>query len=187
MDKKVIVIQALEEERVELPEVDGYNFLHVFCGCGKVAAAIALLKAIIEERPCAVLNVGTVGSVAHRVGDIVLCDKFVDRDLNPLCIYGIVSEVNSDCNEEILKRIVSSHDDGLETCSTGDSFVTDTLEKGDVCDMESFAMALVCEREKIPFLAVKYVTDIVGQNSVASWESKLADSRKALTQYLSKI
>ena len=54
-------------------------------------------------------------------------------------------------------------------------------------DMEAYAQAQVCRELGIPFLAVKYVTDIVGQNSVKHWEDKLADARRDLTAYFKGI
>ena len=46
--------------------------------------------------------------------------------------------------------------------------------------MEAYAQAWVCRTKNTPFIAVKYVTDIIGQNSVKHWEDKLADARKGL-------
>ena len=36
-------------------------------------------------------------------------------------------------------------------------------------------------------VAVKYVTDIIGQNSVKHWEDKLADARKGLGEFFEKL
>ncbi len=52
--------------------------------------------------------------------------------------------------------------------------------------MEAYAQALVCRAKNTPFIAVKYVTDIIGQNSVKHWEDKLADARKGLGEFLLK-
>ena len=59
--------------------------------------------------------------------------------------------------------------------------------EGDVVDMEAYAEAQVCNELGIPFLSVKYVTDIIGQNSVKHWEDKLADARRGLSAYFEKI
>ena len=53
--------------------------------------------------------------------------------------------------------------------------------------MEAYAQALVCRAKNTPFIAVKYVTDIIGQNSVKHWEDKLADARKGLGEFLGSI
>lgn len=182
--KKIIVLQALKEEEAVLPQIEGYETERIYTGCGKVPAALELLRGIMRQRPEVVINIGTVGTRDYKVGDIVICDKFVDRDLNPLCIYGIVSRVTADTKHPIIDKLSSGNPIG--TCSTGDSFVTSELKDGDVCDMEAFAQALVCQQEKIPFVAIKYVTDVVGRNSVAAWEEKLADARAGLSQFLEK-
>ena len=59
--------------------------------------------------------------------------------------------------------------------------------KGDVVDMEAFAQAFVCRAKNVPFIAVKYVTDIIGQNSVKHWEDKLADARMGVGQFFEQI
>ena len=60
-------------------------------------------------------------------------------------------------------------------------------EIGDVVDMEAYAQAWVCRTKNTPFIAVKYVTDIIGQNSVKHWEDKLADARKGLGAFFESI
>ena len=74
------------------------------------------------------------------------------------------------------------------TCNTGiaSSDRTDSRH-GDVVDMEIYAQAFVCRAKEIPFISVKYVTDIIGQNSVKHWEDKLADARQGLSNYLNVL
>ena len=77
---------------------------------------------------------------------------------------------------------------GEGICNTGDTFLTELSDvKGDVVDMEAFAQAFVCRAKNVPFIAVKYVTDIIGQNSVKHWEDKLADARKGLGEFFEQI
>lgn len=69
-------------------------------------------------------------------------------------------------------------------CNTGDSFVTDVCDiEGDVVEMEAYAEAEVCKSMNIPFVSVKYVTDVIGQNSVEDWASKLSDARTGLRRF----
>ena len=73
-------------------------------------------------------------------------------------------------------------------CNTGDTFLTELSDvKGDVVDMEAYAQAWVCRTKNTPFIAVKYVTDIIGQNSVKHWEDKLADARKDWERFFESI
>lgn len=43
-------------------------------------------------------------------------------------------------------------------------------------EMEAYSQAYVCRELNVPFLAVKYITDIIGENSVELWESKLSEA-----------
>ena len=73
-------------------------------------------------------------------------------------------------------------------CNTGDGFLTElTHVSGDVVDMEAYAQAFVCRSKEIPFISVKYVTDIIGQNSVKHWEDKLVDARQGLSDYFNVL
>lgn len=70
----------------------------------------------------------------------------------------------------------------------GDTFLTELSDvSGDVVDMEAYAQALVCRAKNVPFISVKYVTDIIGQNSVKHWENKLADARKRVGRILREV
>ena len=185
--QKIIIVQALKEEQVTLPQIDGYEFTQIYTGCGKVSATIALMQAINAAGTVAgVVNVGTAGTSHHKVGDVVVCTKFVDRDLKPLNIYGITSYIETRHEEPLLQKIAAATS-VMETCSTGDSFVTEVLTEGDVCDMEAFAQAQVCKQFDVPFMSVKYITDVVGQNSVGLWEERLSGARKGLTEFFKKI
>ena len=101
------------------------------------------------------------------------CDIF---ELNRLvAVFNELSETEKD-------TVRALREAGI--CNTGDGFLTDASQiAGDVIDMEAFAQAFVCRSKEIPFISVKYVTDIIGHNSVKHWEDKLADARQGLSHY----
>ena len=69
--------------------------------------------------------------------------------------------------------------------NTGDQFITEpTHLTGDVIDMEAYAEALVCKDFNTPFIAIKYISDIVGENSISDWQAAFSDARKALTSFI---
>lgn len=182
---KVLVVQALPEE-CTLVSLPGAHVEHVYTGVGKVNAALRLVLAVERMKPDLVINVGTAGTLRHQVGDIVLCTHFADRDLQVLGDLGVTWQQHTQATIGNFPWDWKLPTDGL--CSTGDSFVTDAAGmEGDVVDMEAYAEAQVCNELGIPFLSVKYVTDVVGQNSVKHWEDKLADARQGLSAYFEKI
>lgn len=100
--------------------------------------------------------------------------------------FGLEGEIDSSALLEEKGYCMHWTEDGI--CNTGDGFLTElTHVTGDVVDMEAYAQAFVCRSKEIPFISVKYVTDIIGQNSVKHWEDKLADARQGLSHYFNVL
>lgn len=188
MSKNLILLAyALPDEFVDF-EVNGCETKAILTGVGKAYSAIRLTRALLELKPSLVINIGTAGTFKLHVGDIVSSTHFIDRDFYRLKLPGIEFEKNGSAG--ILNGKLPSLIDSNEvwnqrfTVSTGDDFVTDAESaEGDVVDMEAYAEALACEEQGVPFVSVKYVSDIVGQNSVEIWQDKLSAARKALSRY----
>ncbi len=183
--RKILISFALPEE---MPDFTASESVRVITTrVGKANAAYKLTKNIVDFKPDIVVNAGTSGTVKWNVGDIVVARRFYDRDLAPLTIEGVVSEIEVGEALHIPSIIENREAFGDFTVNTGDDFVTDLSNvAGDVIDMEGFAQAMVCKEENIPFVSVKYITDIIGQNSVKVWNEKLADAREALGDYFNK-
>ena len=186
---KILFVYAIPEERIEI-NIPNAEVIYVETGMGKVNAAMKTMRAICEYHPDMVINYGSAGTLNHNIGDIIVCNRFIDRDLQKVTLNGVVSEIvfGTDAARDVLteQRLTERAKVLWGTCNTGDSFITSGADiEGDVIDMESYAMADVCREMGIPFVAVKYVTDVVGQNSVESWQEKLADARKGLTDFFS--
>lgn len=155
-------------------------------GVGKVKSAFYLAEAINHGQPDLVVNVGTAGTIHKQVGDILVCRHFIDRDMQKLVDFGVEYEIDS--ADLLAQKEYCLHWQGEGICNTGDTFLTELSDvKGDVVDMEAYAQAFVCRAKNVPFIAVKYVTDIIGQNSVKHWEDKLADARKDLGVFFEKL
>lgn len=187
---KILLVYAIPEEKIEI-NIPNAEVIYVETGMGKVNAAMKTMRAICEYHPDMVINYGSAGTLNHNIGDIIVCNRFIDRDLQKVTLNGVVSEIvfGTDAARHVLteQRLTERAKVLWGTCNTGDSFITSGADiEGDVIDMESYAMADVCREMGIPFIAVKYVTDVVGQNSVESWQEKLADARKGLTDFFAK-
>jgi adenosylhomocysteine nucleosidase len=183
--KKVLVTYAVEDEFVPIT-LDGCGMTYLYTGIGKTRSAMKLTKALCENSFDLVLNMGTAGTHIHSVGDVFVCRRFIDRDYESVKLPGVGFEIDFTPihqEKELLQDWVSVNNE-VGTCNTGDSFVTEISSiNGDVVDMEAFAQAVVCQEFDVPFIAVKYVTDIIGQNSVKHWEDKLEDARKGLQKW----
>ncbi len=182
----ILITFAIQEEVVSIPLL-GCETRSILTGIGKANAALHTTKAIMEHRPDLVINVGTVGTLQHGVGDILVCTRFIDRDFERLQLPGIGHELSETAAQELLPSVLKQLGTKTGTVNTGDDFVTASDGfTGDVVDMEAYAEALVCREFGIPFVAVKCVTDIIGSNSLEIWESRLLHARERLTEFFSK-
>ena len=188
---RILVTYAVQGEFTELkfPGLIGEEEVQIGylrTGVGKVKSAFYLSEAISHAQPDLVVNVGTAGTIRHRVGDIFVCRHFVDRDMQKLKGFDMECEIDSAAL--LAQKGYCLHWQREGVCNTGDTFLTELSDvKGDVVDMEAYAQAWVCRTKNTPFIAVKYVTDIIGQNSVKHWEDKLADARKGLGAFFESI
>lgn len=184
---KILFVYAIPEEKIEI-NIPNVEVIYVETGMGKVNAAMKTMRAICEYHPDMVINYGSAGTLNHNIGDIIVCNRFIDRDLQKVTLNGVVSEIvfgTDEARHVLTEQRLNERAKVLwGTCNTGDSFITSGADiEGDVIDMESYAMADVCREMGIPFVSVKYVTDVVGKNSVESWQEKLADARHGLTEF----
>ncbi|QNL52507.1 nucleosidase [Olivibacter sp. SDN3] len=145
-----------------------YN--HLICGIGKVNAAYNLMKALEQEKPKLIVNLGSAGSGHYRKGEIVCCTKFIQRDMD-------VRGLGYEQYETPLSGLPPVLEYGLQmdgipgaTCGTGDNFeMAHSTTMYNVVDMEAYALALVAMKERIPFLCLKYISDGADGNAAEDW------------------
>ncbi|MFY7827594.1 MAG: hypothetical protein ACOVQ4_10720 [Flectobacillus sp.] len=172
---------ALESEAADVFE--GQNV--VFTGIGKVNAAYELTKAIHQQKPALIVNLGTAGSNYFAKGEVICCTKFVQRDMD---VRGLGFELY----ETPLSGVPPLLEYGLEMetlklgiCGTGDSFEMGHAETiYNVVDMEAYALALIAKKENIPFLCLKYISDGADDNAAEDWTEQVHKAAMAYGKLL---
>lgn len=149
-----------------------------FCGgVGKVNAAMAAQLCIDRYHPDLILNAGVAGSFLDLpIGTVVLAESFLQHDVDTSPIgdpVGLVSTVNRidfptsrlDLARSILDRLAVPYVTGK--VASGDAFMVKG-ERADwvartfsptLCEMEGGAVAQVCLRNGVDFMALKSVSD----------------------------
>ena len=189
MSPTIIAVFAVAEEVVPLT-IPGWDVISIVTGIGKTQAAMRLTKAILEHQPQCVINIGTAGTLRHRIGDILLSRDYIDRDFQQIQLPGVGFHLQNtfplpETICEIFQQMQQAAMVPTAVLSTGDNFVTDAAHLSeDMVDMEGFALAAVCQELRVPLFSVKYITDFIGQNSVEDWAAKLQHARAALTKFL---
>ena len=176
---RIVVVMALPLESAGVFEAAGVPVL--YCGVGKVNAAIALTKALSryahggEDMPL-VVNFGSAGSRCHAAGTLVACHEFVQRDMD---VRGLGFALGVTPYDEAPSSLSFDPVFHLPAaiCGSGDSFATTEVEADcAVVDMEAYALAKVCWRENAKFACVKYITDGADTSAADDWQRNVHKS-----------
>lgn len=166
----VLIIVALHGELH--PEALPSSLPLVYCGVGKVNAALATQRAIADFQPLEIINFGTAGRVRSDLFGLHKVARVVQRDMNaePLAPRGVTPLMDGPHHFE-------SGDEGL-ICGTGDSFVTSRDEwlhenKIDLVDMELFAIAAAAHRANVKWSAYKFISDDANDGAAEDWQAKV--------------
>jgi adenosylhomocysteine nucleosidase len=161
-----LIVTALE---AELPTFWGGPVL--FTSVGKVCAATALSKYLAQHPNIKrVINYGTAGGIKGVTkGQVYPINKFVESDFRS-------------CSLNLPHRDMIAFDSWLSDvdhlcASTQDHFVTDPTELDDVpfgrevnvVDMESYALAYVCQQFGVQFMCYKYISDDADESAATEW------------------
>ena len=151
----------------------------IITGIGKVKATYSLTKflTLYGNKVNGIYNIGTAGAtVNNKWGDMVECRKFIQNDYQ--------------FKKDIEKAYSFFKHDNDYTCYTTDKFITDAHTAGKfVFEMESYALAEVANNFGFSdhFYAIKFVSDIVGQNTVEHWDKDADNLSKRLTGKMIEI
>ncbi len=158
----------------------------VLCGIGKVNAAAATAYLIASAKCDAIINSGLSGGISSvRRGDYTIGTEYIehDFDVSPLG-YKKAFKPDQDCYiykpDDALFEAYSAIEGiipGVMVC--GDKFVGSDDDKKQIkndfsavsCDMESAACASVCYKAKVPFIAVRRISDDAGDAAADSYTS----------------
>lgn len=155
----------------------------VFTGVGQALASANLAKAIMERKPDMVINVGTVGGVTQEIGTVLEVKQVFNLDQD-LTAFHVPPATTLGVKRDMLGGLTISEDGvNLATSSAFSSEVTSLMKTLciDICDMETYAEAVLCKTLGIDFRAFKVVTDKVGEKTkLKDYKTALKNSREQL-------
>ena len=160
-------------------------------GTGLVQAAVAASYAIAEYKPDAVVSTGSAGSFGRfSVGDIASFSKVISPDNDLTRFHLPKGAMLSDNHQTIVTLpLVSENDYILSSSSAFES--GDNRKIGDIApdaaDMEAFGVAYAAYKMHIPCLAVKMITDIIGEDlRLPDYSFRLRKMREELPSAIEK-
>ncbi len=167
MGDSPLLVFALDSEAAG--EFDQYHPLIV--GIGKVNAAYHLARYLQSNRPRLIVNLGSAGSHSFPRGEVVCCTQFIQRDMDVRGLGFRLYETPLSGQEPVLEYGLSVPGLPQGICGTGDSFEMDhKTDDYNVIDMEAYPLAMIAQKEGIPFLCLKYISDGADGNAAEDWQ-----------------
>ena len=179
-------------------KIGNAQVVSILCGIGKVNATAAAMH-LVDIGCNIILNFGLSGGISGVFkGDVCLCDKFLEHDFELTGIGYKPCEKPSQryvYNADVLliekfKQIFSNVKVG--TAVTGDRFICNEKDreyfKNEFSamsrDMETAAIAYVCDFANIPFLALRRISDDAGADAVDSYREMNTAAEAVLSDYI---
>ena len=180
---------------VALQEETGNKFSDldlIYTGVGKVNATYVLTKILAERKnngklPKYIVNFGSCGSKKFKKGQLVVCNRFIQRDMDATIFNYKLGETPSEKTVPyIIEHKKYIQDLPYATCGTGDNFATteSPLNDIEVMDMEAYALAKVCFLEKIDFISIKYITDGLNNDGGKDWDKEVLSAPDSFYNYI---
>lgn len=170
----------------------------MLCGIGKVNAAAAAVH-LVDAGCEIILNYGLSGGISGiRRGELCLCNSFLEHDFDLTTIgykpcekpgQSYIYKSDEGLNR-LIKALLPDIKEGL--AATGDRFVCDENLRGFLrdefgamcCDMETAAIAYVCEYAGVPFAAVRRISDDAGEDAAESYRDMNTSGETALSDFI---
>ena len=192
-------------DSVVLSLSEGENSLDlvaVKCGIGKVNAASATAYLIGEDKADYILNAGLSGAVSRlKREDMVAGTKYIECDFD-LTAIGYAPGVKADgqrylyeADPTLLSYALQSEGIIAAPTGTGDIFLADKVKKDfykdtfgiEAFDMETAAIAAVCDKAEIPMLSLRKISDDADDSSVEDYREMNNRKESCLTELLVNI
>ncbi|MBD8032063.1 MULTISPECIES: 5'-methylthioadenosine/S-adenosylhomocysteine nucleosidase [Solibacillus] len=183
---------------------EGKEVILLKSGIGKVNAAMSTTILLEKFNPTVVINTGSAGGfdAALNVGDIVISDEVRHHDVDVTAfgyeigqMAGMPACYNSDeklmeVAKEAVKE-VGEHNYSVGLICSGDVFMSNPERVEAVrkdfptmkaVEMEAAAVAQVCHQFNTPFVVIRALSDIAGQESGMSFDEFLPVAAKHSTE-----
>ena len=178
------------------------DIIGVRCGIGKVNAASATSFLISDDKVDLILNAGLSGAVQKlRREDLIAVESYVECDYDltaigkPLGVKADGQKYIYTADEKLMSYALMS--DGIikAKAGTGDIFLTDKVKKElyrdtfgiESFDMETAAIAGVCDKCGVPMLSLRKISDDADDASVEDYTEMNNRQEACLTELLVNI
>lgn len=184
-------------------ELDGFPAVTLYSGVGKVNAAVAAQVLIDFYGVDFIVNAGTCGGMAENIGifDTIITEKCAYHDMEEDILtefHPFLHDIYFKSDAALLKAAgsIAVNDASVYTgiTVTGEQFI-DNRSRGGInakfsplsVDMETAAIAQVCHANKVPFIAVRTVTDNPANDGADNFEANCLKASEISKNFVKKL
>ena len=154
-----------------------YNLVILKCGAGEIAAAGGTQFLISEYKVDMIINFGVVGGLTPEMAKTKTCvvEQVVHYDFDTSAVdnwevgrYDDYPTPYIPTTKALVDKAVSLNPDLMPViCASADKFIADPARKlnrqfgAKICEMEAAGIVLICNRNKVPCLLIKSVSDSI--------------------------
>ncbi|MBP1553582.1 MAG: 5'-methylthioadenosine/S-adenosylhomocysteine nucleosidase [Oscillospiraceae bacterium] len=160
-------------------KTDKYNLVIAKCGAGEIAAAGCTQFIISEYKPDMIINFGVVGGLTAEMAKTKTCvvEKVVHYDFDTSAVdnwevgrYAEYPDPYIPTNSDLLHKAIAINPELMPViCASADKFIADPQLKANlnkqfgahICEMEAAGIVLICNRNNVPCLLIKSVSDSI--------------------------
>ncbi len=171
------------------------------CGIGKVNAATAATH--LADIGCTyILNFGLSGGISGvKRGEVVLPERFLEHDFDLTGIgYKPCEKPSQKYIYDADKVLLQIANNAIGACASGtavcgDRFICDASDRdflrdtfdATTCDMETAAIASVCNMANVPYLSLRRVSDDAGDDAYTNYSDMNTLEGQTLSEIFMKV
>ncbi|MBR5826104.1 MAG: 5'-methylthioadenosine/S-adenosylhomocysteine nucleosidase [Clostridia bacterium] len=192
-------------ESVEFTFTEGENTLKVVgvkCGIGKSNAASATAFLIADDKADFILNAGLSGAIQGlRREDMVAGTTYIECDFDLTAVGNALGQKADgqkylyEADAKLLAYALESEGIKKAKCGTGDIFLADPVKKElykntfgiESFDMETGAIAAVCDKCGVPMLSLRKISDDAGDTACEAYREMNKRQEACLTELVANI
>ncbi len=183
-------------------ELNDTKVVAIESGIGKVNAGFATATLAMDFKATHILNAGLSGAISELVReDILACTSFVECDFDLSAIGYKLGEKSHEkdyvyyCDTKLLSYVPKNQDIKQGAVGTGDIFLTDKQRKRlyhnvfsiKAFDMETAAIAAICDKFDLPFLSIRKISDDADDCSASAYREMNDRAETCLAEILLTI
>lgn len=170
----------------------------ILCGIGKVNATAAAMH-LVDIGCNIILNYGLSGGISGiRRGEITIPNRFLEHDFDLTGIGYSPCEKPAqkyiyEANTKLIEKLISVLPNAkIGTAVSGDRFICSEEDRNYFkcefgamsCDMETAAIAYVCDFANVPFIALRRISDDAGADAVENYREMNIADETLLSDYI---